>query len=142
MDEKQSFQKIDVRFFDEVTLDELPFGVLQLDNKGKVLNYNEYESGLSGLQKRNVIGRNFFTDIAPCTDLNEFRGEFEKLVAHKRLRATFRYYFPFPRNPREVEITMIYSYRNDTVWVIVVDQDASARAAEFFKNYRPPSEQR
>jgi photoactive yellow protein len=137
MNQRVSLRTIDVRLFDEVMLDELPFGVLQLDHAGTVLNYNEYESGLSGLPKSNVIGHNFFTEIAPCTDLKEFRGEFEELVAHKKLNATFRYYFPFPKRPREVEITMLYSRENDTVWVIVVDTDAVETSAEFFRNYRP-----
>ncbi len=139
MDQHDYFSNIDVRFFDEVLLDELPFGVLQLDRTGKVLNYNEYESGLSGIPKRDVIGRNFFTEIAPCTDLQEFRGEFEMLVNHKKARTTFRYYFPFPGNHRQVSITMVHSPQNGTVWVIVVDQDASRKAKEFLDNYRPAS---
>ena len=140
MSEHEYFRKIDVRFFDEVVLDELPFGVLQLDRTGKVLNYNEYESGMSGFPKRDVIGHNFFTEIAPCTDLREFRGEFERLVNQKTLRASFRYYFPFPKNPREVDITMVYSESNQTVWVIVVDDDAGKRAREFMDKYRPSGE--
>lgn len=139
MNQHDYFSRIDVRFFDEVLLDELPFGVLQLDNTGKILNYNEYESGRSGYPKRDVLGHNFFTEIAPCTDLQDFRGEFEKLVQHKSLRANFRYYFPFPTKHREVDITMVYSEQNATVWLIIVDQDASRKAREFMENYRPAS---
>lgn len=137
MEPQDYFRSVDVRFFEEAYLDELPFGVLQLDRTGKVLNYNEYESGRAALPKRNVIGKNFFTEVAPCTDLIEFRVPYEDLVAQRKLRATFRYFFPFPDNPRQVTITLVYSQWNDTVWVMIVDDDIAGTARDFLNNYRP-----
>src|ERR1700685_3049932 len=60
---------------DVATLDALPFGVIGMTLDGTVTNYNAAESGLSGLTPANVIGRHFFSAVAPCT--NNF------MVAHR-----------------------------------------------------------
>lgn len=60
---------------DAVALDALPFGVIGMARDGTVISYNVAESRLSGLTAGNVIGRHFFSAVAPCT--NNF------LVAHR-----------------------------------------------------------
>ncbi|MEO0583858.1 MAG: photoactive yellow protein [Bacteroidota bacterium] len=60
-----------VRFLDQATasqLDEFDFGVVKLQVDGIVASYNKYESDLATFSKENVIGKNFFTQIAPCTN--------------------------------------------------------------------------
>src|ERR1039458_5043757 len=69
------FQKINS--ISEKGLDSLAYGVIQLDAEGTVLRYNAYEAGLSGLAKQKVLGKNFFKEIAPCTDIREFYGRFQ-----------------------------------------------------------------
>jgi photoactive yellow protein len=64
------FQSIDS--MSEADLDLLPHGAIQLDTKGVVLKYNTYESQLANLDKGKVVGRNFFKEVAPCTDVKEF----------------------------------------------------------------------
>jgi photoactive yellow protein len=54
----------------------LPFGAIQLDAEGRILRYNDYESQLSGIHKDEAIGKHFFTELAPCTDVKEFHGRF------------------------------------------------------------------
>ena len=49
-------------------LDDLGFGLVVMDRDGQVLGYNQAESQLSGLPAGQVIGRNFFVDIGPCTN--------------------------------------------------------------------------
>ena len=39
-----------------------------MDRDGTVLGYNQRESQLSGLPPARVAGRNFFTDVGPCTN--------------------------------------------------------------------------
>jgi photoactive yellow protein len=56
-------------------LDEMVFGVVGLAADGTVECYNAAEGRLSGLTPARVIGRNFFTEVAPCT--NNF------MVAHR-----------------------------------------------------------
>jgi photoactive yellow protein len=55
--------------------DALPFGVVAMVPDGTVTAYNTAEAALSGLTPSRVVGRNFFTSVAPCT--NNF------MVAHR-----------------------------------------------------------
>src|SRR5688572_10580225 len=104
-------------------LDELPHGAIQLDKDGNILSFNRYESEMAGIPKEKAIGKNFFRDIAPCTDVAQFRGRFKEGVATKKLHEKFRYHFPFKNNPRNVLITLFYNDRHDTVWVFVQPMD-------------------
>jgi photoactive yellow protein len=100
-------------------LDELPYGAIQLDNEGKILSYNRYESALSGVLQERAVGKNFFKDIAPCTDVKEFHGRFKEGVARKKLHEKFRYHFPFKKNPKTVLITLFYHTDTNDTWVFV-----------------------
>ncbi|GAB4533211.1 MAG: PAS domain-containing protein [Haliangiales bacterium] len=57
-------------------LDQLSFGVVRLDSSLTVLAYNQPESKLSGLSPEQVIGRDFFTEVAPCTNNKLVAGRF------------------------------------------------------------------
>ena len=107
----------------ESELDQLPHGAIQLAIDGTVLKFNAYESKLANLERKKVVGRNFFKDVAPCTDVQEFYGRFREGVAAKNLHVNFRYRFAFRQNPREVTVTLFYSGITDTVWVFVKPLD-------------------
>lgn len=99
-------------------LDELPFGAIRLARDGTILSYNAEESALSGREMGEVIGRNFFSEVAPCTDVRAFHGTFVDLIEHRAINRQFEFVFPFAR-PVRVRITMLYEQREDTVWVLV-----------------------
>lgn len=120
------FAKIDA--VSEAELDSLPYGVVQLDAAGTVLRYNAFESGLSGLKKQNVVGKNFFTQIAPCTDLRQFHGRFRDGVAAGELHCTFRFHFAFKDRPCDVTVTLLYNDRDKTVWVLVQPFESKSTA--------------
>jgi photoactive yellow protein len=98
-------------------LDALPFGAIELDSAGTVLSYNKAEERLAGRQRADVVGRNFFRDIAPCTRVQRFFGAFQVGVERKELNEVFDFTFKFPAGDREVRIRMIYSA--GTVWIFV-----------------------
>jgi photoactive yellow protein len=101
-------------------LDALPFGAIQLDPIGVVVSYNRYESELSRRPKAQVIGKNFFADVAPCTRVKKFHGAFEEGVARKQLNEVFDFTFNFPSGAREVRIRMIYSAEpRPGIWIFV-----------------------
>jgi photoactive yellow protein len=50
---------------DDAALDALPFGVVCLDEDGKVLRMNRTESERSGIQRWRALGREYFRDVAP-----------------------------------------------------------------------------
>ena len=110
----------------DAELDSLPYGVIQLDGEGIVHRYNAYEQGLSGLARQKVVGRNFFKQIAPCTDVQEFYGRFRDGVAAGELHCTFRFHFAFKINPRDVTITLFYNARHNVTWVLVQEFELEA----------------
>jgi photoactive yellow protein len=60
---------------DIAELDALPFGVIAMTLEGIVVSYNAAESRLSGLTPAKVVGRHFFSAVAPC--INNY------MVAHR-----------------------------------------------------------
>lgn len=104
---------------DEQQLDALPFGAIRLDANGTVLSYNHAESQLTGRDPKRVIGKNFFTEVAPCTNVQVFAGRFREGMAKKQLHAIFPYRFDFKMAPRDVTVTLFYSQQTDSAWVFV-----------------------
>lgn len=49
-------------------MDVLGFGVIGFDLDEIVVVYNAFESARAGIGKERVLGRNVFTDVAPCTN--------------------------------------------------------------------------
>lgn len=105
----------------ENELDRLPIGAIRLDKEGKILSYNQTEADLAGRKKEAVIGKNFFTDVAPCTNVQEFAGKFREGVRQGSLHTVFPYIFDFQMDPRNVWVTLFYSNETDTAWVFVRD---------------------
>lgn len=101
-------------------LDTLPFGAIQLDATGTILTYNKAEERLSGRKAEQVVGKNFFREIAPCTRVKRFFGAFESGVMRRELNEVFDFVFRFPSGDREVRIRMIYSgVPKPAVWIFV-----------------------
>lgn len=105
---------------EERALDGLPFGVIQLAADGTILQYNRYEEDLAQRRASEVIGKNFFTEVAPCTDVREFSGRFHQGVAARELHATFAYVFAFSP-PKKVNVTLYFSRATNTCWVFIQD---------------------
>lgn len=105
----------------ENELDRLPIGAIRLDREGKILSYNQTEADLAGRRKEGVIGKNFFTDVAPCTNVQEFAGKFREGVQQGSLHTVFPYIFDYNMDPRNVWVTLFYSNETDTAWVFVRD---------------------
>lgn len=106
-----------VEDLDPDDIDDHPFGVIQLDVRGRILAYNAYEEKLARLRREDVLGKHFFFEVAPCTRVRAFYGRFLDGVALGTLDVTFGFVFPFAHGERHVEITMWY--RDETVWVLV-----------------------
>ena len=113
----RQMERIDV--LDARELDRLPFGAIQLDAEGNVLKYNRTESSISGLRPGEVIGKNFFTEVAPCTNVREFAGRFREGFAKKDLNAVFPYRFNFKMDPTNVWVRLFYSASTESAWVFV-----------------------
>ena len=100
-------------------LDDLAFGAVQLDATGKILAYNAAEASITGRSAADVVGRNFFTEVAPCTDTPRFRGIFEAGVRADNLNTMFEYTFDYRMAPTQVKIHMKKALVGDTFWIFV-----------------------
>ena len=101
-------------------LDALPYGMIQLDRAGRILRYSSAESQLSGLTAAECVGRSFFDEIAPCTHVAAFHGQFLEGVRLEQLDTVFNFTFAFVP-PRDVRVHMFYSKATRSVWIKVVD---------------------
>jgi photoactive yellow protein len=88
------------------TLDLLPDGVVLVDDEGIVLYYNAREEQIARRKKQDVIGRNFFSEVAPCTRVQQFHGQFLQIVRRPSARTSFAFQFPLADGPRDVEVTL------------------------------------
>src|ERR1700691_1939344 len=85
-------------------LDLLTFGVVAMTPDGKVEHYNLAEAKISGLTPERVVGRHFFTAVAPCT--NNF------MVAHRfetepQIDDMIDYVFTFRLAPMKVRLRLM-----------------------------------
>lgn len=100
-------------------IDSLMYGAIELDAEGTILTYNQAESELTGRKPADVIGRNFFNDVAPCTRSNEFSGRFFEGVKTGDFNAAFEYVFDYEMEPTKVRIIMIRSAVRETYWLLI-----------------------
>ena len=100
-------------------IDQLAFGAVQLDAKGKILTYNAAEAGITGRSAASVIGKNFFREVAPCTNSPAFKGVFDAGVAKGVLNTMFEYLFDDNMAATKVKIHMKKAISGDTYWIFV-----------------------
>lgn len=103
----------------ESDLDSLAFGAIQLDADGRILAYNAAEGEITGRNPEEVKGRNFFTEVAPCTNTDEFYGMFRKGVEQGNLNSLFEYVFDYRMQPTKVQVHMKKALQGDSYWVFV-----------------------
>lgn len=125
---------LDVERLEDFSRDELnrlPMGYVALDAAGCVLEYNAAEAELAGVDAEAVLGRNFFTDVAPCTQVREFEGEFRKLVQANELAShEVNFVFRFSRGAVMVVVDLTWQPELARGALIVrVQQDSEAEGS-------------
>lgn len=103
----------------EKDINGLAFGAIQLDGSGKVMQYNKMEGQITGRDPTAVIGKNFFKDVAPCTNKLAFKGEFDKGVKDGNLNVMFEYTFDYNMQPTKVKVHMKKALSGDSYWIFV-----------------------
>ena len=102
--------------------DSCDFGVIKLDDTGKVLMVNRYQSELGCVPVPQFENKHYFTQIAPCTNNNLFFGSFKKGVQASRLNVLFPYTFTYRMRPTNVKVHMHRDAATRTNWVLVKKQ--------------------
>jgi photoactive yellow protein len=98
-------------------IDGLPYGAVKIDDRGTINVYNRYESELGGIAPSHAIGKNFFTDIAPCTNNKVFRGCFTKGLEQGGADCLFSYTFTYKMRPTEVKVHL--HRENGVNWMLI-----------------------
>lgn len=107
-----------LRFATEEQLNSVSFGIIQIDDEGVVQFFNRYESELSGVPPEDALGRNFFTQVAPCTNNRLFWGRFKKGVRQGSLNETFTYTYTYKMRPTLVDV-LLYRDEAGYNWILV-----------------------
>jgi photoactive yellow protein len=109
---------------DQKKIDAMAFGAVELDATGKILSYNMAEGQIVGRKPTDVIGKNFFDEVAPCTKSPEFYGLFTEIVRTNRdTFDKFQFVFDYKMQPTKVSVMMARSVTKTngayTYWVFV-----------------------
>lgn len=106
--------------FDRARFDDLPFGVIEVDGEGRVLAYNRWEEELAGRDRSQVLGLNFFTQVAPCTGVAEFEGRYREMVgAGVPARDQLDFVFRFTGGNVVVSVALAWSPDWDRGFILV-----------------------
>lgn len=101
-------------------IDALPFGFIGLAPDGTIRKYNRYEADLARTDPQSVLGRNFFRDLAPCTQVKEFEGRFRDFAAGAgESTLSFDFVFTFRHGAQKVRIGFVRSPMAEEVIVTV-----------------------
>jgi photoactive yellow protein len=100
-------------------LNELAFGAIELDGAGRILKYNAVEGAITGRDPKTVVGKNFFTEVAPCTNRPAFKGVFDAGVKSGSLNTLFEYVFDHQMKPTKVKIHMKRAISGSSFWIFV-----------------------
>ncbi len=99
-----------------VELDTAPYGIIAMSLDGTVEAYNLAESKLAGLTPERVIGKNFFSSVAPCT--NNF------MVAHRfqteaDLDVVIDYVLTLRMTPKKVHMRMLRRHDASRMFLVI-----------------------
>ena len=87
-------------------LDSLDQGVIGLDSAGTVVVFSEGASTISGLSREAVLGRDYFRDVMPGTNVPGFRGRFLAGARRGTLDQSFDHVFGRLPQPLRARVRM------------------------------------
>ena len=100
----------------EASLDDLDFGVVGLDGDLACTHYNQAESRFSGLSPESVLGRRFFSEVAPC--MNNFMVS-DRLASEEAVDEIIDYILSVRMAPTPVRLRMIVRPSESTRFLLV-----------------------
>lgn len=98
------------------SIDDFGFGLIVMDRDGRVLGYNQAESKLSGLPADEVIGRNFFVEIGPCT--NNYLVA-QRYLDSEELDEQLDYVFTYRMAPTPVRLRLLARWGSPRQYLVV-----------------------
>ncbi len=80
------------------------FGIVKMSHDGKVTDYNDSQAKHTGMSKGAVMGKHFFTQVAPCT--NNFMVA-QKYGNESTIDASMPYTFTIKMAPTPVNLRLL-----------------------------------
>lgn len=106
-------------------LDALPFGVIRLDERGRITAFNAYEAAAAREASETVLGKSF-AGLAPCTRVKSFMQVLGKARSGRPVDEVLR--FVFPRHGALALVSVrIYAPSKDAVWLFVSQRRSPGR---------------
>jgi len=105
--------------YTQAQMDEMNVGIVKVDDSGVIQMYNAEEGRIGNVAPASVIGKNFFTEVAPCTNNRLFYGKFKEGVAAGELDTTMPYTFTYKIKPTLVDIRLYHDKGSKSNWVLV-----------------------
>jgi photoactive yellow protein len=118
----------------DATQNSLPFGLIRVDLKGKILEYNMAEGEMMGVDPGWAIGKNFFDDVASCTKPEAFYGRFAEGVKKGFLNTVFEYTFHHRGVATGVKVTMVTmpDHQGQKTVVIMIKRTSKPQIVDAF----------
>ncbi|MBV9829725.1 MAG: PAS domain-containing protein [Alphaproteobacteria bacterium] len=91
---------------DAAAIEDAAFGIIGMNLDGVVTRYNRHESAISGLSPDRVVGKHFFSAVAPCT--NNFMVA-QRYEDSEELDETIDYVFTLRMRPTKVRLRLLKS---------------------------------
>jgi len=100
------------------------FGCFELDAIGTILYTKIEAEGIFGSRKPSVIGQNFFDEVAPFANIEDFRGRFNRFIKSRDAAENFTFNCRVENSdvPAKVMLTQINEHQfNDHRQLVMVD---------------------
>lgn len=97
----------------------LPFGAVLLDRSGRIVKYNKAEGLIASRTPEEMIGKDFFNDVAPCAKGKRFHGEFLKFHRTGQVNVMFDYTFAYKGADVGVKIHLKSQPDGQFCWMFV-----------------------
>ena len=83
-------------------------GLFELDTSGTVMYSKVVSDGYSANARNNFVGRNFFDEVAPFKNIEEFRRRFRYFAQSSDSAQKFNFTCQFDEQPVEVKVMLTH----------------------------------
>ncbi len=94
----------------------IPVGIFRIDRHGIVQCHVSVVDGVRA--RSSTVGRNFYEDIAPCTNCPNFRGRVDRLLRDKGGSLHFGFRLREPWRTAQIDVR-IFSSDADHAWILL-----------------------
>jgi photoactive yellow protein len=96
--------------------DTVPFGAISIDREHRAVSYNAVESRAAGLSPERVLGKPFFTEVAPC--MNNFMVS-QRFADADAIDETIDFVLTLRMRPTRVRMRLLREAGAASGWVLI-----------------------